>query len=52
MRQIALQFVAEISETLKILTRAPHPVLGLAPALLVLGYARCLLNENAEFLWL
>ena len=52
MRQIALQFVAEISETLEILTRAPHPVLGLAPALLVLGYASRLLNENTEFLWL
>ena len=51
MRQIPLQFVTEISETLEILTRAPHPVLGLAPALLVLGYASRLLNKNAEFLW-
>ena len=50
MRQIALQLVAQVGQTLQIFRGAAHTTLGFAPTLLVLGNAGRLFNENAQLL--
>jgi hypothetical protein len=48
MREVALQFVAKISQPLQILGRTAHATLGFAPTLLILGDPRCLFDEHPQ----
>ena len=48
--QPAFQFLPDIAQTIKVFHRAPHPVLGLAPAFPVLRNASGFLQVSAQIL--
>ena len=52
MRQIALELISQIGQTLQVLRGAAHTAFSLAPPLLVLGNAGSLFDENPQFLGL
>ena len=52
MRQIALELVSQIGETLQVFRGAAHTALSFAPTFLVFGNAGGLFDENPEFLGL
>ena len=52
MRQIALELVSQIGETLQVFRGAAHTALCFAPTFLVFGNAGGLFDENPEFLGL
>src|SRR5262245_25404533 len=49
MDELLLDFLAQILQALEVLARVVNALLGLPPALLVLGDARCFLEKRAQF---